>query len=151
MRSGIWRGSTPVLVSLHSAAFPTDAEWDRHMGIGLELRAAIGAVPLHVLVLSDGGGPTADQRARLIQRPDRRPALGALVTSSRLAASIGTVMSATYPGVRVFPPRDFHRVLVHLDIAHDELPALLAHIRDANAELGLECVAELELTLARGS
>jgi hypothetical protein len=142
MNSSVWQGSVTVVVSLHGPGFPSDGEWDAHMAASSRARALSGEAPFRILVLSDGGGPTSAQRSRLAERPGRRPTRGALVTSSRMAAGIGAVMSLVYPGVKIFAPHDFARALAHLDIPHDDLPSLVAHIRVADAPLGLEAVAE---------
>jgi hypothetical protein len=147
--STIWQGAPTLLVSLHGRAFPTDDEWDHHLDRARRVRELIGDTAVfRVLVFSDGGGPTSGQRARLIQRARGQRARGALVTDSRLAAGIGTVMSLTYPGVKIFAPRDVARALAHLEVPQAGLASLLAHIRTANAELHLESIAETLATLA---
>ena len=152
MISGVWRASWPVLVSMHGRSFPTDAEWDRHLDMARGIRDVIGeSATIRVLALSDGGGPTSAQRAKLFARAGRHVVRAALVTKSPTAGGIGTVVGLTYPGVKVFAPHEFQRALAHLDIPHGDVPSLLNHIRAADAELGLECVADILVRLAAGS
>jgi hypothetical protein len=145
MKSAVWSGPPRTLVVAHGTAFPTDEEWDRHVAIADELRASLApADPFRVLVLSDGGGPTSAQRARLSERPVRGAVLAAVVTASTLATQIGRVMGLLYPGVRVFPPRDVARALAYLEIGLDAVPGLVAHLGAIDAGAGLAGLAELQ-------
>ena len=149
MLSRLWHGSLNVLVVLYGPAFPTEPEWDRHMVNVVRLRELTGDDPgrSRFLIFSDGGGPTAAQRRKILEQRNPRDMRGALVTASRLAAGIGSIMSLSFPGYRIFTPHEFARALAHLEIRPGDIPGLLRHIRETNADVGLECIAELPASL----
>lgn len=140
MVSTLWEGSLTVLVALNGPALPTEAEWAAYMALGRAVLARHGddVSRWRTLIFSDGGVPTARQRREAIETLGARSLTSAIVTRSRLVRGVGHFFSFFYPRVRTFAPEEIRRAFDHLGVPRAEVPALLAHIRAADARIGLE-------------
>lgn len=106
---------------------PTDTEWNAFLRF-LEEREWHQP---RVLVRSDGGHPTAAQRARLNTIMSRYPGTKtAVLVNSTLARGAVTAMSWLYGGFQSFAPDQLNAAAVYLDV-DDELAAKVRERFDA--------------------
>jgi hypothetical protein len=99
-----------VVVVVHSPLPPTTAEWQHVIDI---YRNHPNVEVVRVLVYTEGGSPTAAQRADLTTAVSNRKMQVAVVTASVLARAAGTAIAWLIPGLRIFSPSDFEKALDH--------------------------------------
>lgn len=100
------------IVIVHGTTDPNDLEWDR----ALELLRAIGPTRAKALVWSDGGAPSAKQRAALEATCGGATPRTALVTESLVSRAAGVAVSWFNPLFKTFAPSAFEAALDHLDL-----------------------------------
>jgi hypothetical protein len=133
----LYKIANELALLVHGDDAPSDHDWgayvdalDRHHG---RLSS--------VLVLADGPGPNAAQRARLNALVERagRPVPTAVVTHSAVARGIVTVLHWFNPGIRAFAPEELAKALDYLAV-------------EGSRRAPLKCeIAELRLILALGA
>jgi len=148
MANGVWRGSHTVLLMLHKRELMTDADQQAQIeALSRVLDDRAGHPSLRLLAISDGGAPTAAQRAELLRflREREAPEIPwVLVTSSRFARSVASVVAASVPGdYRTYEPSDLRRAAEHLGVGDGEHADLWRAIRELDQGMGLEAVAEI--------
>ncbi len=123
-----------VIVYVHTALPPSDAEWD---GV-LEYYTGTEAVdPLLTLVYSAGGAPNASQRARLNVVLGARRARIAVLTPSALARAAGTAVSLFRPDVHVFGPHELGPALEHLGVSGEQAAEVRVVLSELKEELDI--------------
>jgi hypothetical protein len=135
------------MLLVHAPEPPTDAEWDAYVDV-------LMAQPFDGLVVwTDGVGPNAGQRKRLLARLGTREQLTAVITSSILARGIVTALSWVNVPIRAFSPNDVDAAIEFIGAGRDRDRVLRAGVAlrleligadPASAdELSLEEIAEL--------
>jgi len=130
---------------IHGTESPDDATWDRYVdALG---RADRPKGFLKILVLTEGGGPTGPQRARLEAVTVRgdRPAGVSSAAIPRFAVSVIALMNRS---IRSFAPGDFDRAVEFLGLSADERRAALQQIESLKREGSLGALRVLDETLA---
>jgi hypothetical protein len=100
------------IVIVHGTTDPSDLEWER----GLELLRAVGPRRAKALVWSEGGSPSAKQRAALEATCGGATPRTALVTESLVSRAAGTAVSWFNPQLKTFAPTALEAALDHLDL-----------------------------------
>ena len=108
-----------LLIGIHNASTPTEPEWQEYIARTVEL--IDGQPPggrARQLILTEGGGPSLDQR-RLAQAAARgRPELlVAVVSSSVFVRFIVSALTLWNPPIRVFAPGQIDQAYRFLGIA----------------------------------
>ena len=124
-----------VIVVVGAVGSPADTEWDAHVAEVTEIYQRRGSV--RILVSSDGGGPTAAQRARLGKAVAAKNVRSAVLTTSVVIRGVVTAFSWFQPGFRAFAPSDFARAATHLELSPIEAEQALALLDQLRAESGL--------------
>lgn len=123
MKKTLAYGVTAECLVLTGAIQPyADEEWDRCIAfVGEYARASRRP---RLLVVTDGGGPTVQQRRSLDGLLDvhRRTARVAVLTPSTMARSIVTALSWFMPIYRSFAPDDLAGALSFLELPAQSLP-----------------------------
>ncbi len=101
---------------------PTDVEWDAHIA---HVRAEASS-PYGILVASDGGTPTTQQRARLAALEGALRPPTAVLTSSPVVRGVMTVMSWLGGNLRAFAPDAVDSALEHLRVPSAHRPVVVA-------------------------
>ena len=99
------------VVVVHNALPPLGSEWNHVIDV---YRNYPGADSLNVLVYTDGGSPTAAQRADLTSAISSRKMQVSVVTQSVLARAAGTAIAWLISGLRIFSPADMEKALDHI-------------------------------------
>lgn len=102
------------VVVVHNALPPLSVEWNNVIDV---YRSYPGGEALNVLVYTDGGSPTAAQRADLTSAMAHRKMQVSVVTQSVLARAAGTAIAWLVPGLRIFSPTDIEKALDHIGAA----------------------------------
>jgi hypothetical protein len=103
------------LILVHPEKPPTDAEWDSYLAFLEENRGD----RVRLLVSTQGGGPSAQQRTRLRTVIDRYPGkklTTAILTESMVARGMVTAISWFMPGLQAFSPNQMPSALDYLGI-----------------------------------
>lgn len=122
-----------LLILRESAGTPSDEEWD-------ECLRLIPTDPeqlaqLRVLVVTDGGGPTPDQRRRLQRALAGVPVRVAVVSESVRVRFIVSSVALLTSKIQSFSLREFNSALSHLDLPPDDVRAAQQAIREMTAAL----------------
>jgi len=111
-----------VVLWLHTELDPPDPQWSAAIQPLVRERRARGLTPsqLRYIVISDGGAPSATQRAELFRElHEGQPVRVAAVTlalSNPVTRGIATAVSWVNPGLRFFQPARFQDALTYLDL-----------------------------------
>lgn len=147
MVHGVWRGSLWILIALHNREHPTSSEWDTYLATARSLfDEDLSRERVRVLAISDGGGPTARQRAQAaeVTAAAGRSLVWALISSSRFARGIGLALSWLIGGFKAFAPHELRQTLHYLAVPPDEAADLVRMVHDLDGALQLATVARFE-------
>lgn len=124
-----------VFLWLHGGRAPTNPEWDEAcVRVADQLRQRLGVTSFfRVLVVSDGGGPSSLQRAKLFRdiygsQPVKIAALSNAF-SNPIVRGIVTAVLWLNPSVRTFQPSDWREAFTYLELAGDEVEIMRAFER----------------------
>jgi hypothetical protein len=123
-----------VIVYVHTAAPPTEDDWDGVLGY---YQDALDEKELRTLVYTDGAAPSASQRARLNAVLGPRRVRIAVLTPSALARAAGTAIGWFRPEVRVFGATDLGKAMEHLSVAGDVAAEVGRALDQLKQELGI--------------
>lgn len=102
-----------VMVMNHTEQNPSDGEWEAMMN---EVKAFSGGLSdMPSLVRTLGGGPSLKQRARIAEVFNKNAKV-AIITSSKVARSVGVAVSWFMPHVRTFELSAVDEALAHLKL-----------------------------------
>jgi hypothetical protein len=99
------------VVVVHNALPPISSEWNHMIEV---YKGHPSPDVLRCLVFTEGGSPTAAQRADLTSALPNRKMMVSVVTQSVLARAAGTAIAWLVPGLRIFSPNDFEKALDHI-------------------------------------
>jgi hypothetical protein len=125
LASAIWQdATTALLLGLHGAQTPSDAEWDHYCSWipGLLAHPNGGC-----LVLTDGGAPTSAQRETLRKCLGRESRWTAVVTDKVVVRGVVTAIRWFNPKVCAFAPWELAGAFKFVGLAATQVPS----IRDA--------------------
>lgn len=116
-----------VLILAHSKEAPSAEEWDEYVASARKWRSEIRAL----LVLSDGGGPNAAQRAALDEALglENHTAKTAVVTVSMMARGIVTAIGWFSKGIKAFSTNQISAALDYLEIPKVDHEGVLAEVK----------------------
>jgi hypothetical protein len=97
---------------------PMDAEWDAFLDLLKQNREQFAK--FKVLVVTDGGGPSAPQRKRLENTLSGRPVRVAVVTDSAKSRFIASAISLINRDHRGFATAEIKQAYAHLGMTPDE-------------------------------
>lgn len=134
--------SLRLIVSCQSRQAPADVEWDAWLAAVKTLARTQGEFRL--LVLTDGGRPTREQRDRLAQakqltekkdgrsQSEPRTALVSSAAGERFVVSALVFMN---PAIRCFAPSDIQEAYEHVGLSRPEWPLADAAVARLRTEL----------------
>lgn len=124
-----------VLILAHSKDAPSAAEWDEYVASARQWRCDIRAL----LVLSDGGGPNASQRAALDEALglENHTAKTAVVTVSMMARGIVTAIGWFSKGIKAFSTNQISAALDYLEIPKADQDAVLVEVKRVRERLNM--------------
>jgi hypothetical protein len=121
-----------VMVGVHDAQPPTDAEWSRWITLGRTSSES----ELRLIVETRGqGGPNAKQRRELADSLSRFELRCAILSDSLMVRGVVTAVAWLGVALRAFQPGDHRRAAEYLELTDAELAAALV----AFVELRREC------------
>jgi hypothetical protein len=120
-----------VLVLFHSSRAPTNDEWDSILAMLERTMRAHGAV--QIIVLTEGGPPSATQRAALTRILAGGKSRSAVLTQSKAARAIVTALRWWNPTIVSFSPDDLASAMAFLRIEPERkgtIERTLVELRD---------------------
>ncbi len=125
-----------VMLLVHRREAPTDPEWDVYIG---ECKRLLEEAPsgLRALVVTEGGGPTVDQRRRLNEMLAGRAARAAIISESIMIRGIVTAMSWWNPLIKSFRKQELEPALAYVQLPLADLPHILARLDALRASIEL--------------
>lgn len=122
-----------TLVIVHSKDFPSDAEWNAYLEVlGKHLK-------LHdrrSLVLTEGGAPSSNQRARMSAIVGESVATTAVVSSSSAVRATVRALNLNNPAICAFAPDDVSGAMEHLGLTESERRQILALLPTLQRRVG---------------
>jgi hypothetical protein len=134
-KSMVVREVGPLVLVVHPARAPLDADWDRFVHF-CQVRLAEG--PMRMLVLTEGGAPDAMQRAACRVLFERGPVPIAVVTDVRVVRGVVTAIGWFNPGIRAFAfngGAGFDEALKYLGVDGALAERVLLEVRAMQREL----------------
>jgi hypothetical protein len=128
-----------ILLAAHSAQPPTQAEWSTYVSNCRQVLSHTTQVggTARVLAMSDGGGPTAAQRAELksVIAASKTASRTAVMHSNRMLRGIVTAVSWFNPGIKSFAIHEFDQAMVFLGVNDTELAVVRGMLAQMREEL----------------
>jgi hypothetical protein len=119
-------------VFVHGDQPPTDPEWEQAMA---EYRTVSDPASVSVLVYSDGGAPTATQRAQLVRIMGRRVPRASVVTRSVVAKIAAKAVGLFAKQLRVFDTNQLDAAIAHLQLNEHDRSNVLRSLDELRSEL----------------
>jgi hypothetical protein len=119
-------------VFVHGDQSPSDPEWDRAMA---EYRTISNPASVSVLVYSDGGAPTATQRAQLVRIMGQKLPRAAVVTKSVVAKIAAKAVGLFAKQLRVFDTSQLDAAVAHLQLGEHDRANVLRTLTELRTEL----------------
>jgi hypothetical protein len=119
-------------VFVHADQNPSDSEWDRVID---EYRKIAKPSAVKVLVYSDGGAPTATQRAHLVRMLGRPLPRVAVLTKSVMAQIAAKAVGLFAKELRVFDTSQIDPACSHLQLTEHDRAGLLRALSELRSEL----------------
>lgn len=126
------------MVLVHGLEPPDDAAWDAYV------ESLATTDKRRVLVVSDGPGPNAAQRQRMVERLGDHETPTAVVSGSLTVRGIVTALSWFGANIRGFSSSELDGALDYLQVPESERPAVLRAALGLRAELAGGSVAEVD-------
>ena len=128
-----------VIVALHTANPPSEAEWAAYI-------AAVKTVDLReirAIAFTDGGAPNSAQRKALNEALKNRACPGVVVSASTMVRSVVTALSWFNPLVKAFSPDRAADAYRYLNLTPAEIQAVREQVRVLHARFStpLRCVS----------
>jgi hypothetical protein len=120
-----------LFVVVHTAAPPRDEEW----GAYFEAVSPLDPLKTRTLVFTRGGGPNADQRARVKALLNGRTSLVSVVTESVWVRTLVKVLQWDNPQMRAFSPDEMDEAYRHLRLTPAEIDAASREMAAMRREL----------------
>src|SRR6187549_3930834 len=93
-----WRRMGRMVVTVHTAAEPSDVDWDGYMA---QVDAFLPLSDQRILVVSAGGGPNSKQRKMMVDALAGARVPVAIITNSMLMRGAGVAVSWFNPSLKV--------------------------------------------------
>ena len=126
----------PMIVSVHAAQAPTDAEWDAYLQL---CRKKMAQERIRTLAVTAGGAPTTKQRAAIRELLRQGPVPAAVVTDVTVVWGIVTALGWFNAGIRAFAFNEgagIHDALKYLQVEGFVAASVLLNVREMQRELG---------------
>jgi hypothetical protein len=124
-----------VFLVVHGALSPTDAEWNECVAYYVPLLKDGQVEQMPTLVVTDGGGPTATQRAKTNETLRGKVARIAVCSDSMSARMIVNALGLFNRHMHAFPKNQISRALDHLGVAPHLKTRMIGEIQRMQARL----------------
>ena len=124
-----------VFLVVHGSLSPTDAEWNECVAYYVPLLKDGQVEQMPTLVVTDGGGPTAMQRAKTSETLRCKVARIAVCTDSMSARMIVNAFRLFNGHIRAFPKNQISQALDHLRVAPHLKTRIIGEIQRMQARL----------------
>jgi len=101
-----------LVICRHNKNDPSDKEWDEFLRA---MQAGDGVGPARVLVVTDGGGPTSDQRSRLKKLVGGVNTRTAIVTDNVKARFVVSSIAFISANIKSFAKHEVDRAYAYLE------------------------------------
>jgi hypothetical protein len=132
-----WRRMARLVVTVHTAAVPSDEDWDAYMA---QVDAFLPLQDQRVLVVSAGGGPNGKQRKMMIDALNGARVPVAIITNSLLMRGAGIAVSWFNPSLKVLGPGDLDAAVEYLGLTTWERVESARALKELEKGLGLDVV-----------
>lgn len=143
MVSGIFEfADCDLIVALHNDIACSDAEWDSYLALLIPYKVKRRATDrLRGFTLTDGGGPNAKQRNRLVQTVDTtlesKLFRGAVISESATIRGIVTALQWLRPsGLKCFSPQQLGLAAAYDGVHENEMPQLIKQCEGLAKQVG---------------
>ncbi len=127
-----------LCVTVHTAAVPSEPDWDRYMA-GVD--AYLPLSDQRVLVVSAGGGPNGKQRKMMIRALDGAVVPVAILTNSTLMRGAGIAISWFNPSLKVLGPHSLQAAFDYLGLTTWERTESEITIAEMQRDLGVRVMS----------
>jgi hypothetical protein len=118
MASMVWEVAGSLMVLRENGQTPSDAEWDHFLVSVMDSQRRHGA--LRMLVVTDGGGPSTDQRTRLKTALKGKTVRSAVVSDAIKIRFIASAIMLINKEHGSFTRREVEGAYAHLSLTTDE-------------------------------
>ena len=118
-----------LLLVCHTKKSPEAETWTEQCGLIAE---AVRRNDFGILVLTDGGGPSAAQREELARASERKRYSISVVSSASVVRFIVTSIALFNSAIQSFLPADWRKALLHLGVGPSEFKVVERLIREVS-------------------
>jgi hypothetical protein len=124
-----------LLLARQNAQAPTDAEWDRFLALLGEAREHFEHVK--ILVLTEGGSPSAPQRERLATTLAGKSVRVAVVTNSVKVRFVAAMVALFHKEMRCFARQELRLACSHVGMTPEEANTAERILDEMSEEIAL--------------
>ncbi len=128
LRNLVTRRVGSLLILRQNKGNPSDEEWDECLGL---LKPDLDNV--RVLVVTDGGAPSPEQRRRLNQTMSGAPLRISVVSESVKVRFVVSSVAFLSRNIKSFSETEYSDALQHLDLDLDQRRVAQRHVREMTA------------------
>jgi hypothetical protein len=133
LRSLITREVDDMIISRQNKETPNDADWDEFLGV--IARNESKSAKARILVITDGGGPSVDQRKRLQKTLSSRQFRVAVVTDSIKVRFIVSSVALLNREISTFSRDDLAKACEYLGLMPGQVREALAVAKEMESAL----------------
>ena len=126
-----YRTVNGIFCVAHGSSNPSDEEWKAY----LDYYLANERECLRTLVVTDGGGPNAKQRAETAKLIQSAPTRVAIVSSSTFVRGVATALSWFNKRVQAFSDTEMDRALSYLEVTDNLARLITAELKTLQATI----------------
>ncbi len=130
-RNMVTRRLGSLLILRQNTQPPSDEEWDECLNL-----LSTDVEEVQVLVITDGGGPSPEQRRRLDQALNGSPVRVAVVSESVRIRFIVSSVAFLTRRIKSFSETEYTEALAHLELDLDQRRLAQRHVREMTALIG---------------
>ncbi|HMR73774.1 MAG TPA: STAS/SEC14 domain-containing protein [Polyangiaceae bacterium] len=127
-RNMVTRRLGNLLILRQNTQPPSDEEWDECLNL-----LSTDVEEVQVLVITDGGGPSPEQRRRLDQTLNGSPVRVAVVSESVRIRFIVSSVAFLTRRIKSFSETEYTEALAHLELDLDQRRLAQRHVREMTA------------------
>jgi hypothetical protein len=117
-----------LLILRENTQTPSDAEWNETLE--LLTKSPNGMAGVKVLVVSDGGGPSMDQRRRLDKALGGVPVVVAVISDSSKVRFIVSTVALLTSRIQSFRVSELNKACDHLQLSPSERNLAAKHLKE---------------------
>jgi hypothetical protein len=136
MKTMAFEAVGPLVIVVHTADPPSQADWDRYIAESKRGVERFGQDRARHLIFTGGGGPSFSQRQQVNEFLRGRPSPTAVVTTNAFARGIVAALAVFNPKIKAFRPEAIGEAFRYLGISEADSKVVWRTVARLQAQIG---------------